>query len=130
MLHLVQPEIYLCAYMFCVYALSVPVEAALLALLFANSKCNEEMFCFLFWYSCRFLKSLEDKDLAKAQLGLAHSYSRAKVKFNVNKADNMIIQVQYCFILSYFIDRSSLRQWSFLELLNFSASQLNRALVA
>merc|ERR1712107_336469 len=28
----------------------------------------------------------------KAQLGLSHSYSRAKVKFNVNKADNMIIQ--------------------------------------
>merc|ERR1712107_559886 len=27
----------------------------------------------------------------KAQLGLSHSYSRAKVKFNVNKADNMII---------------------------------------
>lgn len=27
-----------------------------------------------------------------AQLGLAHSYSRAKVKFNVNRADNMIIQ--------------------------------------
>jgi len=28
----------------------------------------------------------------KAQLGLGHSYSRAKVKFNVNRADNMIIQ--------------------------------------
>jgi nucleolar protein 56 len=28
----------------------------------------------------------------KAQRGLAHSYSRAKVKFNVNKSDNMIIQ--------------------------------------
>jgi len=30
--------------------------------------------------------------MEKAQLGLAHSYSRAKVKFNVNKSDNMIIQ--------------------------------------
>lgn len=29
---------------------------------------------------------------SKAQLGLGHSYSRAKVKFNVNRADNMIIQ--------------------------------------
>uniref|UniRef100_V9KQ34 Nucleolar protein 56 n=1 Tax=Callorhinchus milii TaxID=7868 RepID=V9KQ34_CALMI len=29
---------------------------------------------------------------AKAQLGLGHSYSRAKVKFNVNRVDNMIIQ--------------------------------------
>ena len=28
----------------------------------------------------------------RAQLGLGHSYSRAKVKFNVNRADNMIIQ--------------------------------------
>ena len=25
-------------------------------------------------------------------LGLGHSYSRAKVKFNVNRSDNMIIQ--------------------------------------
>merc|ERR1712010_294148 len=29
---------------------------------------------------------------SKSQLGLSHSYSRAKVKFNVNKSDNMIIQ--------------------------------------
>ena len=29
---------------------------------------------------------------AKAQLGLGHSYSRAKVKFNVHRSDNMIIQ--------------------------------------
>jgi len=41
----------------------------------------------------RFVKGLKDGDLNKAQLGLAHSYSRAKVKFNVNRADNMIIQV-------------------------------------
>mmetsp|Transcript_5496 Transcript_5496/g.13901 ORF Transcript_5496/g.13901 Transcript_5496/m.13901 type:complete len:517 (-) Transcript_5496:205-1755(-) len=40
----------------------------------------------------RFLKALKDGDYEKAQLGLAHSYSRAKVKFNVNRADNMIIQ--------------------------------------
>jgi len=36
--------------------------------------------------------ALKEGDLRKAQLGLGHSYSRAKVKFNVNKADNMIIQ--------------------------------------
>jgi len=30
--------------------------------------------------------------LEKAQLGLCHSYSRAKVKFNVNRVDNMVIQ--------------------------------------
>lgn len=40
----------------------------------------------------RFIKALKDEDLAQAQLGLGHSYSRAKVKFNVNKVDNMIIQ--------------------------------------
>lgn len=40
----------------------------------------------------RYVKSLADGDMARAQLGLAHSYSRAKVKFNVNKVDNMIIQ--------------------------------------
>ncbi|GLI58543.1 hypothetical protein VaNZ11_000287 [Volvox africanus] len=36
--------------------------------------------------------TVSDADLKRAQLGLAHSYSRAKVKFNVNKVDNMIIQ--------------------------------------
>jgi nucleolar protein 56 len=38
------------------------------------------------------MKDLTEKDMARAQLGLAHSYSRAKVKFNVHKSDNMIIQ--------------------------------------
>lgn len=41
----------------------------------------------------RFIDALKDTELRQAQLGLAHSYSRAKVKFNVNKVDNMIIQV-------------------------------------
>jgi nucleolar protein 56 len=40
----------------------------------------------------RFIKALQPGDLAQAQLGLGHSYSRAKVKFNVNRVDNMIIQ--------------------------------------
>ncbi|EOA30399.1 hypothetical protein CARUB_v10013523mg [Capsella rubella] len=40
----------------------------------------------------RFIKDLKPGDLEKAQLGLAHSYSRAKVKFNVNRVDNMVIQ--------------------------------------
>jgi nucleolar protein 56 len=31
------------------------------------------------------VKGLEDGDLCRAQLGLAHSYSRSKVKFNVNR---------------------------------------------
>ncbi|KAL2934456.1 Nucleolar protein 56 [Bienertia sinuspersici] len=40
----------------------------------------------------KFIKDLKPGDLEKSQLGLAHSYSRAKVKFNVNRVDNMVIQ--------------------------------------
>eukprot|EP01095_Lingulamoeba_sp_RSL-Kostka_P014284 TRINITY_DN618_c0_g1_i3.p1 TRINITY_DN618_c0_g1~~TRINITY_DN618_c0_g1_i3.p1 ORF type:complete len:563 (+),score=237.52 TRINITY_DN618_c0_g1_i3:48-1691(+) len=40
----------------------------------------------------RFLKVLKEGDIEKAQVGLAHSYSRCKVKFNINRADNHIIQ--------------------------------------
>lgn len=39
-----------------------------------------------------FIKALKEGDLEKAERGLAHSYSRAKVKFNVHRVDNMIIQ--------------------------------------
>lgn len=37
------------------------------------------------------VKGLTAQAASKAQLGLGHSYSRAKVKFNVNRSD-MIIQ--------------------------------------
>merc|ERR1711936_141726 len=40
----------------------------------------------------KLVKGLTEKKSSKAQLGLGHAYSRAKVKFNVNKSDNMIIQ--------------------------------------
>jgi nucleolar protein 56 len=40
----------------------------------------------------KYVEALAGGNLEKAQLGLAHSYSRAKVKFNVNRVDNMIIQ--------------------------------------
>ncbi|CAL5084538.1 unnamed protein product [Urochloa decumbens] len=40
----------------------------------------------------QFIDQLKKSDLEKAQLGLGHSYSRAKVKFNVNRVDNMVIQ--------------------------------------
>jgi nucleolar protein 56 len=40
----------------------------------------------------KLLKGLQEDDITKAQLGLGHSYSRAKLKFNVNRIDNMIIQ--------------------------------------
>ncbi|XP_003393259.1 nucleolar protein 56 [Bombus terrestris] len=38
------------------------------------------------------VKGFTAKTSGIAQLGLGHSYSRAKVKFNVNRVDNMIIQ--------------------------------------
>ncbi|XKL65294.1 hypothetical protein PGB90_008714 [Kerria lacca] len=38
-----------------------------------------------------FVKGLTAKTAAVAQLGLGHSYSRAKVKFNVHRVDNNII---------------------------------------
>jgi len=40
----------------------------------------------------RLIKGFTDKSAGIAQLGLGHSYSRAKVKFNVHRSDNMIIQ--------------------------------------
>jgi nucleolar protein 56 len=38
------------------------------------------------------VKVLGDGRLEQSQLGLGHSYSRSKVKFNPGRADNMIIQ--------------------------------------
>lgn len=40
----------------------------------------------------KLIKGFSDKSAAVAQLGLGHSYSRCKVKFNVHRSDNMIIQ--------------------------------------
>ena len=45
------------------------------------------------------VKALEPKKENMAQLGLGHSYSRSKVKFNVNRSDNMVIQGVYDFTL-------------------------------
>lgn len=40
----------------------------------------------------KLIQGLTAETSGKAQLGLGHSYSRAKVKFNVHRVDNMIIQ--------------------------------------
>ena len=40
----------------------------------------------------KLFKGLQSGDLERAQLGLGHAYSRAKVKFSVQKNDNHIIQ--------------------------------------
>ncbi|KKY15034.1 putative pre-rrna processing nucleolar protein [Phaeomoniella chlamydospora] len=43
-------------------------------------------------HSDKLLKQLREGDTGTAQLGLGHAYSRAKVKFSVQKNDNHIIQ--------------------------------------
>ena len=43
-------------------------------------------------HSGRLIEGLTTQTLAAAELSLGRSYSRAKVKFNVNRVDNMIIQ--------------------------------------
>lgn len=43
-------------------------------------------------HAAKLLKGLQDGDVERAQLGLGHAYSRAKVKFSVQKNDNHIIQ--------------------------------------
>ncbi|KAJ7231468.1 NOP56 protein [Mycena haematopus] len=43
-------------------------------------------------HASKMLTGLQSDDITKAQLGLGHSYSRSKLKFNVNRIDNMIIQ--------------------------------------
>ena len=40
----------------------------------------------------KLLKQLQEGDVARAQLGLGHAYSRGRVKFSVQKNDNHIIQ--------------------------------------
>ena len=40
----------------------------------------------------KFVKLLGNGGLEQSQLGLGHAYSRSQVKFNPNRADNMIIQ--------------------------------------
>ncbi|KAL9120479.1 MAG: hypothetical protein Q9187_002965 [Circinaria calcarea] len=40
----------------------------------------------------KMLKQLQEGDVERAQLGLGHAYSRARVKFSVQKNDNHIIQ--------------------------------------
>eukprot|EP01113_Clastostelium_recurvatum_P012717 TRINITY_DN1661_c0_g1_i2.p1 TRINITY_DN1661_c0_g1~~TRINITY_DN1661_c0_g1_i2.p1 ORF type:complete len:516 (+),score=216.37 TRINITY_DN1661_c0_g1_i2:97-1644(+) len=40
----------------------------------------------------QYIKELKNGEIERAQLGLGHAYSRAKVKFNIHRVDNMIIQ--------------------------------------
>ncbi|XP_030371544.1 nucleolar protein 56 [Scaptodrosophila lebanonensis] len=44
------------------------------------------------YHFAKLVKGFTDQSAGIAQLALGHSYSRAKVKFNVHRSDNMIIQ--------------------------------------
>merc|ERR1712028_112358 len=63
--------------------LSIPCECSDLTL---------ELFRGVRLHFASFIDGLKATDLEKAQLGLAHSYSRSRVKFDVNRADKHIIQ--------------------------------------
>merc|ERR1712028_198185 len=63
--------------------LSIPCECGDLTL---------ELFRGVRLHFASFIDGLKATDLEKAQLGLAHSYSRSRVKFDVNRADKHIIQ--------------------------------------
>ena len=84
----------------------------------------------------RFIKGLKEGDYEKAQLGLAHSYSRAKVKFNVNRSDNMIINaIALTDILDKDINTFIMRVrewygWHFPELVKFINDNYTYAKVA
>ena len=57
-----------------------------------SSKLTDELLRGVRLHFTHFIKALQPSDLHQAQLGLSHSYSRSKVKFNVHRVDNMIIQ--------------------------------------
>ena len=57
-----------------------------------TSEIVQDMLRGLRLHSDKLLKQLRDGDTNTAQLGLGHAYSRAKVKFSVQKNDNHIIQ--------------------------------------
>ncbi|CAN8265919.1 unnamed protein product [Cochlearia groenlandica] len=70
----------------------------------------------------RFINDLKPGDLEKSQLGLAHSYSRVKVKFDINRVDNMAIQaISSLDLIDEDINTSAMRvrehySWHFPEL--------------
>ena len=57
-----------------------------------SSKLTDELLRGVRLHLTHFVKALKPSDVHQAQLGLSHAYSRSKVKFNVHRVDNMIIQ--------------------------------------
>ncbi|CAH8657768.1 unnamed protein product [Schistosoma rodhaini] len=59
---------------------------------FSSESILHEVYRALRFYFPKYIKEFSHFDESKAQIGLGHSYSRAKVKFNIYRNDNMIIQ--------------------------------------
>jgi nucleolar protein 56 len=87
-------------------------------------------------HSEKLLKQLREGDTSTAQLGLGHAYSRAKVKFSVQKNDNHIIQaIAILDQLDKAINTFSMRvrewySWHFPELVKIVSENYKYAKVA
>ena len=87
-------------------------------------------------HSTKLLKQLREGDMDTAQLGLGHAYSRAKVKFSVQRDDNHIIQaIAVLDQLDKAINTFSMRvrewySWHFPELLKIVSENQRYAQVA
>ncbi|KAL9096412.1 MAG: hypothetical protein Q9165_001409 [Trypethelium subeluteriae] len=84
----------------------------------------------------KLLKQLQEGDLERAQLGLGHAYSRAKVKFNVEKNDRHITQaIALLDQLDKAVNKFAMRvrewySWHFPELLKIVSDNLTYSKLA
>lgn len=101
--------------------------------------CNEtalELMRLVRMHFVKYMSDLSDADFKQSQLGLAHSYSRSKVKFNVNRSDNMIIQaIAILDQLDKDINTFAMRlrewySWHFPELVKITTDNIQYARVA
>jgi nucleolar protein 56 len=81
----------------------------------------------------KLLKDLKSGDVEKAGLGMGHAYSRAKVKFNVSKNDNHVIQASATIdfqdkgVNQFFMRVREWYGWHFPELIKIVSDNLTYA---
>ena len=84
-------------------------------------------------HSGKLLKGLNHADIDQAQLGLGHAYSRARVKFSVQKNDNHVIQANSTLdgqdkgINTFFMRVREWYSWHFPELIKIVSDNLTYA---
>ncbi|OQV01465.1 putative snoRNA binding domain-containing protein [Cladophialophora immunda] len=120
------------------------ILAASIKTAFSNIECEtgdtsevvQDMLRGIRLHSEKLLKQLREGDTNTAQLGLGHAYSRAKVKFSVQKNDNHIIQaIAILDQLDKAINTFSMRvrewySWHFPELIKIVSDNHKYAMVA